>query len=536
MINAYGTYIRGLSHEANDTECQDYCAYRSFTAGGRELMVAGVADGVGSCSHSRYGAETAIKSSIDYIIGRLSRAGSLDRVDILAVIKDSFNTALDEIENVAERMQVISYSFCTTLTVAVYDGENLWFGHSGDSGLVALSANRECKMITTRFKGEASNEVFPLQSGEEKWMFEYAGSVTAFALMTDGLLDFMVKEERVGNAVYYPFFDLIFAERRAEGENESLLNEELRKYLSGRSIRDSDKVTDDISLVVVTNTETVDKSRITDWSEKKWDEMMEEDRRRVNEALYGKVNAAQPVGTQQDNNRYPDNTGAAFGNGGDTSVTQSVHSGTTGAPNGQSGGERTTDAVNGKSRNRARSFINRLLRKGVELTDEPAPPPAEANGTYRNPYLSKNRPNEAPAAHGVSSVTRQGNAGNNGESPKPFGSSFLADAAESCDRLYREASLEIDRIILGSESKPGDSEHNAANSTYSMIPNSPDFVYIDACSEAEGEAQSKTKLDGQTGYQASGKRNYPDLDGKQSMDNYSGEQPTARKPYSDEDN
>lgn len=288
MLTVYGTKVQGFSHEATNTVCQDNYSYKSIRVGGRDFVIAAVADGVGSCSHSHYGSQIAVASSLEIIEDNLEKCAGFCDENILDLLEFSFSCALEDIEEKAAELQIDPFEFCTTLTVAIYDGFNLWFGHSGDSGLVALLSNRQCKMLTERQKGELANEVKPLQSGPDIWMFSVAeNAISAFALMTDGILDYLVENELYGNAVYYPFFNQLFAAEKNLDEKDKHLDENLFDYLSSASVRSANAVTDDISMVIVSNSETVGEALITDWDEDGWNVIQKEKKARINDALYG---------------------------------------------------------------------------------------------------------------------------------------------------------------------------------------------------------------------------------------------------------
>src|SRR5262245_35392736 len=64
----YGVSVRGTSHLATDTPCQDANRYRVLPDG---TLIIAIADGAGSASHSRDGAALAVDQVIESLTRRL---------------------------------------------------------------------------------------------------------------------------------------------------------------------------------------------------------------------------------------------------------------------------------------------------------------------------------------------------------------------------------------------------------------------------------------------------------------------------------
>ena len=76
-VSYWGFSQRGESHIKNGAPCQDRCVIDVVNSS--PLIIAGIADGVGSCMLSHYGAATATRSAMDYLKKELiAYNGSLD--------------------------------------------------------------------------------------------------------------------------------------------------------------------------------------------------------------------------------------------------------------------------------------------------------------------------------------------------------------------------------------------------------------------------------------------------------------------------
>ena len=232
-----------------------------------EAVIGAVADGVGSCAFSEYGSQTAVKAVLDYMETHI---GTISPDSVLLELRNAYQFALDQIEEKADEQYWSLPSLDTTLTTAVYleDG-SLFFGHSGDGGIVALYTDGSYEMITSRQKGEESNSVLPLRT--KKWQFAKARkSVAAFAMMTDGVLDCWVGMELFHNRVFFPFFRPLLAKLRTTDVENQQCKSELNSYLLSAAFRK--KVTDDITFASVQNPELAAQLPEISFDEEAWNQ------------------------------------------------------------------------------------------------------------------------------------------------------------------------------------------------------------------------------------------------------------------------
>ncbi|MDR3209808.1 MAG: protein phosphatase 2C domain-containing protein [Oscillospiraceae bacterium] len=181
-----GASQTGQSHIDKGAVCQDAHSY----AANEDFAVAAVADGLGSSKHSDVASKMAAQGAVKYCAANLRR-GMAER-DVYAVLRDAFANVHFEIKRQAgDRLD----DFDTTLSLAIFMGGAVFYGHAGDSGIVALRADGVFERVTEQQNGEGVGKerpVFPL-AAEARWMFgKHPHPARAIFLMTDGVWDRVV--------------------------------------------------------------------------------------------------------------------------------------------------------------------------------------------------------------------------------------------------------------------------------------------------------------------------------------------------------
>lgn len=287
-LTGFGITQQGQSHiRDGNIPCQDSMELRLLQA--RPIILTAVADGVGECTHSHYGSRTAVRAALDVLQTRLEElAEKKDFVfrnhkQMQSLMVEAFRAALNAVDELAVQMELLPFSFQSTLTVCVYDGSQLYIGHAGDDGVVALTTDGICRMLTRRHKGEASNSVYPLQARNMDFV-AVEQEIAAFALMTDGVLDAVVGNEAFENRVYYPFFKQLFEPILMDEKSVQELCHSTDNMLAGKEYRQ--RVSDDISLVVVTNQSLLIRSEKPNFDAALWVRQTEEITKKIEKRLY----------------------------------------------------------------------------------------------------------------------------------------------------------------------------------------------------------------------------------------------------------
>jgi hypothetical protein len=129
----------------------------------------------------------------------------------------------------------------------------LYYGHSGDSGIVALTIDGLYEKVTEQQRDEDSR-VFPLFF-EDKWVFgQFAKKVCSVFLATDGMLEtlfpFLIRNETVNIHVNLAQFFMDNRNLRIDQEGESAVKARIEDFI--KNIPD-EQVNDDKTVVVLVN-------------------------------------------------------------------------------------------------------------------------------------------------------------------------------------------------------------------------------------------------------------------------------------------
>ena len=185
----YAVNARGASHVAQNKPCQDSFAVRFVRDG--EIVVAAVADGVGSAAASEAGSMCAAQAAVQHCAKFIADNGEHIGVnDVLQCMKEAFRQAMQAVERHCRRDPNHELrDFDTTLCLAVYGNSRLYWGQSGDSGLIAAFNDGTYELLT-RQQRDAAGRVYPLRFGERFWEFGAATKAAcSFMLATDGVLE-----------------------------------------------------------------------------------------------------------------------------------------------------------------------------------------------------------------------------------------------------------------------------------------------------------------------------------------------------------
>ena len=277
---------QGQSHIEHNTNCQDHSdsVFLNNKVLGQEIVVAAIADGLGSCDFSEIGSKIAVTTVINFLTEALSRLQSRDDEVILGMLRKAYNCAVKNIETEADQRQLPFLLFDTTLTTAIVFSDGVcYYGHIGDDGIVALFCDGSYRMVTTRNEGEQASSVIPL-SQKKDWSFEkLSASVASVVLMTDGVLDSAVGSSQFCNRIFYPFFKPVFENIMKTADDVNYMRDFWDKYLGSDTFRS--RVTDDISFAVVQNTWLLSTVKPVPFNEKKWEEDTERFQKEKEKAL-----------------------------------------------------------------------------------------------------------------------------------------------------------------------------------------------------------------------------------------------------------
>ena len=183
MFYSYGISVQGADHIKEGTVCQDA---NMIVKCGENMIVAAVADGLGSEEYSDVASKTAVNTATEYCAGRIREDDTEEA--ILDVIRQAFIQSRTDIEDIARTQSNDIDQYDTTLTLAVLIGDCLYYGHCGDSGIIVLNRNGLYCRVTEQQRDDYGR-VFPI-CFEDHWMIgRYPEPVGSVLLATDGMFD-----------------------------------------------------------------------------------------------------------------------------------------------------------------------------------------------------------------------------------------------------------------------------------------------------------------------------------------------------------
>ncbi|MDR2546718.1 MAG: protein phosphatase 2C domain-containing protein [Lachnospiraceae bacterium] len=249
MVLFYDYTSIGSSHMEKVVGNQDSIKTERLENG---TVIAAVADGVGSCKYSDIASSIAVETSVRVCSEEIMSVS--DAPDLLHIIQKAFSYAEQEIDkrSLSDGNLIIEYD--TTLSLVIYDGKNVAYGHSGDGGIVGLSSDGDYMKITEPQKKE-NVYVIPLRAGKDTWIINKAeGNFTSVLLATDGVYDvffpYLLKGQPV--EIYVPLIRY-FMDNNVMGaspETIELVGKEREKFLNGEGCA---SITDDKSIIVLIN-------------------------------------------------------------------------------------------------------------------------------------------------------------------------------------------------------------------------------------------------------------------------------------------
>lgn len=302
MLGFYYMSLIGKSHQLTENSvCQDASSIITLDNG---WIVAAIADGIGSAKRSEVGATTAVNTVLSFI--KENHPEQWHEESLISLLRVAFHKALKEIKTIVKESGEDFIEYDTTLTVAIYDGTRVVYGHVGDGGIIALSSYGDYSVLTKAQKGEAFNETFPLRSGPDYWSFgRSTDDVCSLTLMTDGLFDIAVPwilaktDQTICISFIRPFMDNNILKLSSQVDFEKI-QENVCDYLTGPQCS---PITDDKTIVGIINTDVIPERKADEYyAEPDWNALYETH----NKALYGEEETNTSSEDVNSDNQDPD--------------------------------------------------------------------------------------------------------------------------------------------------------------------------------------------------------------------------------------
>ena len=247
MIYSYGFSAVGTSHTKMGIICQDANKIYSTENG---WVIAAIADGVGSCKYSDIASSIAVDVSVRVCAEEIKS----NKSNLLEIIEKAFIQAEREIDNHSLSENHLITDYDTTLSLVIYDGRKIAYGHCGDGGIIGLTVSGDYIKITSPQKKEGLF-VMPLRAGKDTWIIDNAKEEYASVLLaTDGVYDvffpYLLKGQPV--EVYVPLIRYFMDNNilKVSDKRINIVKKEREDYLNSDACA---SITDDKTIVVLVN-------------------------------------------------------------------------------------------------------------------------------------------------------------------------------------------------------------------------------------------------------------------------------------------
>lgn len=241
MLYSYQVNIAGPGHVLRDIPCQDSCAVWCDDAG--SIVIAAVADGLGSERYSQVGSRVAAETFVSWCREHLTACEGERALE--AMMREAYYACYDAVAARAAEMGESVTEFDSTLCTAIFNGDALFWGQSGDSGLVACLNDGTYVPVTTMQRDE-QGRVFPL-CFDDHWEFGHLEGVVTCLLATDGVLEGMlappVVERFAGISLDREKCHLFLHPHEGDAAHVDELQQQAEAFLAGypRGLIDDDK-------------------------------------------------------------------------------------------------------------------------------------------------------------------------------------------------------------------------------------------------------------------------------------------------------
>lgn len=313
MLHTYGASVVGPWHAEAGVPCQDSNA--SWVSEDGTLAAAAVSDGLGSELHSDVGSEVASRVAVDYCAEH-ARPGA-DAQETIEVLRGAYRAAYLAVLDCAAEMGEPAGEFDATLSLVLLDGDRLFWGQSGDSGIVAGMTDGTYVLVTSKQR-DGEGRVYPL-CFDTCWDFGVLEGAATALLCTDGVLEGMIAPPVLAANSDCPIDRSkarMFLHPLADDAKH--LDEVQRQVVAYLESYPRDLIDDDKTVVVVFDDERFPESQPEDYyAESDYEAILERayqnlyrgDRQRSSRAARGD-GAAEPASLERDAPVAPEGAGA----------------------------------------------------------------------------------------------------------------------------------------------------------------------------------------------------------------------------------
>ena len=239
------TSVCGSSHEKLGTPCQDASFWITQE---NNILLAAVADGAGSASHSDIGAQIAVQTAVETLSAEpdLDNRLHTDPNTFKPILIHALKTALKTIKKEAKTQGIKPRELASTLIILIATPHLVATAQIGDGAAVTQTQSGELIALTTPDSGEYINQTTFLISPNAIKMAQinlWQGSPTHIALFSDGLQ--MLALQMPFGKPHTPFFSPLFQFISKAGTTAQT---QLTSFLQSPRVRE--RTDDDLTLLL----------------------------------------------------------------------------------------------------------------------------------------------------------------------------------------------------------------------------------------------------------------------------------------------
>lgn len=244
----YGQSVIGTGHIKSNLPCQDTFEMDLTSS---NVSILAVADGLGSVTRSKDGAEMAVAAAMGYLTANIAYIPTT-KLGWEELLKDTFKVANKVIADISTEEGQIPHDFATTLMLVVMTSAWVAVAHLGDGAIVFQDSKGELSCLSLPEQNEFANEVVPITNSNWLTHLRFSvisvndQSVCAVAVITDGLQNLAINS--VTRTPYLPFFTPFFSVIEQSFDRIQVEND-LNAFL--KSDRVCKRTDDDKTLVVM---------------------------------------------------------------------------------------------------------------------------------------------------------------------------------------------------------------------------------------------------------------------------------------------
>lgn len=225
----------GVTHELLGEELEDRVAYGYCT---RSLLVAGMADGMGSCARAARAAEVAVRAAKDELLGvsRGETGSRSGRRVARAAVLTALSRADLAVQNEAARLRVPLDDLGTTLMTIHFDASTgrLDYGYVGDGGILVRYVNGDVELLEEQQR-DVEGGTRALTGGSDWWICGGKTGVVSLLVCTDGMLTPLLEESPSGRWVPNKFARWLLDPLRPEATSLGELDALFSSHEEGRA-------------------------------------------------------------------------------------------------------------------------------------------------------------------------------------------------------------------------------------------------------------------------------------------------------------